>query len=423
MNQRERMLAMIVGSVGVLLGLWFAWSYVDGQFRTRRTKISALESDILKFKKQAMQGQRARSKLTDYEARSLPPNQEMARSLYQDWLLAQVGKAGLTEQQIEAKAAQREGDLYVSQPFVVSGKATLPQLIDFLHAFYSVDYLHRVRTMMLKPIKDSKQIDVTLHIDAVSLANAPEATALHGRPSQRLALPKKEDYYKSILGRNLFGPANRPPALSIDGSKTVTINRPTAITAKGTDSDRLDRVKYRLIETDATDAKLDPTTGKLSWTPKALGKRKFVIEAYDDGYPSRTDREELVLNVVDPPPPTVAARPDPDVFTGFDKSKYTVLSGVVDVSGQSEVWLHNRPDGQMLKLRVGDDFEIGSIKGTVEAIDESSFTFVSKGKLRKLELREILNQAATLPESRQPTEAVTAPDADKAALRKGDDET
>jgi hypothetical protein len=422
MNPRERMLAMVVGSVGVLLGLWFAWSYVDGQFRTRRTKIATLEDDIVRFKKQAMQGQRARSKLADYEARSLPPNQEMARSLYLNWLLSEMVNAGFAERQAEPKAAQREGDLYVSQPFVVSGKATLPQVIDFLHAFYSVDYLHRVRTMMLKPIKDSKQMDVTLHIDAVSVSNAPEATALHGRPSQRLALATKDDYYKSILGRNLFGPANREPSLSIDGSKSVTINRPTAITAKGTDPDRLDSVKYRLIETDAPDAKLDPVSGRLSWTPKALGKRKFVIEAYDDGYPSKTDREELVLNVVNPPSP-VAPPPPRDVgFQGFDKSKYTVLIGVVEVNGESEIWLLNRPDGKKLELRVGDEFEIGSVKGTVESIDESSFTFMSKGKLRKLELRGVLEQAATISQATQPAEAVAAPDAEKAALRSGSDE-
>ena len=44
----------------------------------------------------------------------------------------------------------------------------------------------------------------------------------------------------------------------------------------------------------------------------------------------------------------------------------------------------------MLKLRVGDEFEIGSIKGTVEPIGESDFTFDLEGKLRKLEQGEIL---------------------------------
>lgn len=398
MNQRERLLAVVVGSVGLLLAAWFAWSYVDGQFRARRIKISGLEKDIRTFKLQAMQGQKATAKLGEYEAQSLPPNTEVARSLYQDWLLAEVGKAGLTEQEVQAKTQQAEGDLYVSQAYVVTGKATLPQLIDLLHAFYSVDYLHRVRLLMLKPIPETKLMDVTLNIDAVSMQGAPEATALHARPSTRLAKPTKEDYYAAILGRTLFGAPNRAPTLSISGSKDVPINRSAELTAKGSDLDPLDRVKYRLIEAASPDARLDPTSGRFTWTPKTLGKHKFVIEAYDDGFPSKPARQELVLNVIDPPPEGPKLPPG---FSGFDDAKYTVLAGVVDVSGEGEIWLHNRPDGKMLKLRVGDEFEIGSIKGTVESIGEKDFTFLSEGKLRKLGQGEVLHAAATTSQNGQ----------------------
>jgi hypothetical protein len=395
MNQRERLLAMIVGCVGILLAVWFAWSYVDGQFRTRRTKVSNLEGEIRKFKMQALQGAKATGKLAEYEARSLPPNPETARSLYQDWLLAEVSKAGLTEQQVEAKTAKKEGDLFISQDYTVSGKGTLPQIIDLLYAFYSVDYLHRLRQVMLKPLKESKQFEVTLNIDAVSVASAPPATSLHGRPSTRLALPKREDYHASILGRNLFGPANTPPSLSIAGTEAL-INRSFETKASGSDPDPLDKVKYRLVEAAIPDAKLDPVTGRFTVTPKELGKFKFVIEAYDDGYPSKTARKDLVLSVVDPPP--VEPPRTPVGFQGFDHAKFTVLTAVIDVSGEGEIWLHNRPAGKMLKLHVGDDFEVGSIKGTVEAIGEKDFTFLSSGKLRKLGQGEMLEQATLAPQ-------------------------
>ncbi len=398
MNQRERLLAIVVGSVGLLLAAWFAWSYVDGQFRIRRTKIANLDKDVRTFQLQAMQGQQATKRLAEYEARSLPPNIEVARSLYQDWLLDEVSKAGLTEQEVQAKTQQSEGDLYVSQAYIVTGKGTLPQVVDLLHAFYSVDYLHRVRVLMLKPIPGTKQIDVTLNIDAVSVQDAPEATALHGRPSTRLAKPTKEDYYAAILGRNLMGTAKRPPSLSISGSKDVRINRSTELTAKASDPDPLDRVTYRLVEAAAQDARLDPKSGRFTWIPKTLGKFKFVIEASDDGYPSQPARQELVLNVIDPPP---EGPPPPRGFTGFDKAKFTVLTAVVDVSGVGEIWLHNRPDGKMLKLRVGDEFEIGSVKGTIETIGQTEFTFQSEGKLRKLQQGEVLHAAATTSQNGQ----------------------
>lgn len=396
MNQRERMLALVVGIFGFFIVAFFGWRYVDGQFRTRRTKISGLEADIKRFKMQAFQGAQATAKLAEYEGQSLPPDHETARSLYSDWLLAEVSKAGLTEQQVEPKTAQKEGELFISQSYLVSGKGTLPQIIDFLHAFYSVDYLHRLRLVMLKPIQETKQFEVTLNIDAVSVASAPPATSLHGRPSTRLALPKKDDYYASILGRNLFGPANKAPSLSV-GNADVRINRSADVTARGTDPDALDKVKYRLVESSAPDAKIDPLTGKFSWTPKTLGKYKFTIEAFDDGYPSKTARKEITLSVVDPPPVTAVVEDD-GRFRGFDRAKFTVLAAVIDVSGEGEVWLHNRPDGKMLKLRVGDDFEVGSVKGTVESIGEKDFTFVSAGKLRKLGQGEMLEQAATEPQ-------------------------
>jgi hypothetical protein len=392
MNQRERMLALIVGAFGLCIAAWFAWSYVDGQFRTRRTKIANLEADIKRFRTQATQGAKAAAKIAEYESRSLPPDPETARSLYQDWLLGIVRDAGLTEQQVEAKTQQKEGELYISQAYTVSGKATLPQVIDFLHAFYSVDYLHRFRRISLKPIKESKQFEVTMEIDAVSMASAPPATALHGRPSTRLALKKKDDYYTSILGRNLFGPPNKPPTLTVSGSE-ARINRPAEVRISGSDPDPLDKVKYRLVESSIPEARLDPTTGRFTLTPKALGRFKFTIEAYDDGYPSKTARKDLVLNVVDPPP--VDTRPrEPIGFQGFDNAKYTTLAAVIDVSGEGEIWLHNRPAGKMLKLRVGDEFEIGSVKGTVESIGEREFTFVSAGKLRKLGQGEMLEQAS-----------------------------
>jgi hypothetical protein len=300
---------------------------------------------------------------------------------------------------VQAKSARREGDLYVSQNYTVSGKATLPQVIDFLHAFYSVDYLHRIADLTLKPIKDSKQMDVVLSIDAVSMSGAPEATALHGRPSNRLERPTKDDYYTAILGRNLFGPPNRAPTVSISGSKDLPVGRPALLTLQGKDPDPLDRVQFRLVQSADPSARLDPATGRFSWTPKQLGKHKFLIEAFDDGYPSKPTPHELVLNVIDPPP--VAVRPPPPPPPSFDKSKFTVLVGVTDVSGESEIWLNNRPDGKILKLRVGDAFEIGSVKGTVESIGQTDFTFTSGGQLRRLEQGEFLHQAAVMPQNEQ----------------------
>ena len=68
---------------------------------------------------------------------------------------------------------------------------------------------------------------------------------------------------------------------------------------------------------------------------------------------------------------------------------------MIDKSGASQVWLHIRPRDRdaMLKLGVGDSFEVGSVKGTVKSIAVSSFVFESDGKLLKLDIEEPLTSA------------------------------
>ncbi len=390
MNQRERLLAAAVGCMAVILVLWFGWSYVDGQFRSRRAKIDTLEREIAGFERQVMQAKQAARKVGEYEARSLPPNAEVAKSLYQDWLLTRLKEAGLAEPQVQANPSKKQGELYVEHNFEVSGKASLRQAVDLLHAIYSADYLHRITSLTLKPVKNSRHLAVRIEISAVSMTSAPEATALHEHKSQRLALPTKEDYYAAILGRNLFGPQNQPPKVAINGSKDLTINRPAGLSVKGSDPDPDDKVTYRLITLPAPEAKFDEKTGQLNWTPSKLGKYTLVVEVQDNGYPRKPVREAIALNVVEARVPSLP---------GFDQSKFTVLSGVTEVDGERQVWLHNRTrqDG-MLKLRVGDEFEIGSIKGVIESIGLTDFTFQSDGKLWKLAKGGNLYESAEEPQ-------------------------
>ena len=416
MNTLERQLALAVGGLGAVMALWFGWTYIDSAFRTRRQKIETLEREISNFQRQVMAGQAARRKIGEYETRSLPPDATLAKSLYQSWLLGQIEKAGFVTPQVRALSPQKEGDLYVKHIFDVSGKGTLPQVVDFLHAFYEADYLHRIVSLVLKPVKESKQLEVSLKIDAASMSTAPTAKALHTLKSDRLALQSKQDYYEKIVDRNLFGPANQPPRLSISGSKDVRINREAQLTAKGSDPDPLDKVRYKMIESSAPDAKFSESSGQFSWTPRQLGKFKFVFEAIDDGFPSQpSKREEIVLNVTDPP----AAAPPPVGFRGFDAAKFTVLVGVTEVDGEGEIWLHNRTKGQMLKLRTGEEFEIGSIKGVVKEIGETDFTFESDGKLRKLERGANLDQASVTARPAQAEPSSQTAEPANAPLRTG----
>lgn len=92
----------------------------------------------------------------------------------------------------------------------------------------------------------------------------------------------------------------------------------------------------------------------------------------------------------------------------FDDAKFTVLTGIVSVGGESEVWLFVRPKGQTLRLQTGDKFEIGSVQGEVASIDLNSFSFIADGKLRRLDKGGILEEAAV--ESSISTESPSLPE-------------
>ena len=150
-----------------------------------------------------------------------------------------------------------------------------------------------------------------------------------------------------------------------------------------------------MVKSGATDARLDSSSGRLSWTPRSKGKYEFTVRATDDGWPAKSSKDEVLVVMVDDPPPPP---PEPPRKLAFDDAKFTVLSAVIDTSGTGQIWLNVRPKGQMLKLGVGDKFEVGSIKGTITSIGDGDFTFESDGKERKLTKGGILGEAASVPQ-------------------------
>jgi len=392
---RERMFAIVVGCVAFVLVGYFLYSWIAGQFTRRTTEIAKLNDDLKTFNRRAEQGRRAARKIAQFEERSLPANPEIALTHYQTWLINEMEMAGLIEP--DMKLTRREGgdkDLFVKQSFRIDASGTLPQFVELLYAFYRMDWLHRITRLSFKPLKDSKLLEVIMDVETLSLRKASSTDKLVPRASSRLALANSDAYYDVIVGRNLFGPRNHEPSIALSGSLDVFLGREAELNFRPTDPDPLDQVYFKLVESPTPDARLDPLTGKFTWTPKEEGKYEFVVEGRDDGFPAKpSNREKFVINVRPqnaPPPPIV-----------FDFAKFTMLTALLDVDGQGEVWLHVRPTGQMVTLHQGDQFEIGSMKGTVSEIGEYDFCFDFEGKRRKLGKGELLDQAKVISDAPQ----------------------
>ena len=80
-----------------------------------------------------------------YEHRSLPSDTQAAGTSYQTWLLQSVTEVDLDDANVNATGSHGKEGVYHQLGFTISGRGDLRQLIRFLHKFYSVDYLHRIR--------------------------------------------------------------------------------------------------------------------------------------------------------------------------------------------------------------------------------------------------------------------------------------
>ena len=92
---------------------------------------------------------------------------------------------------------------------------------------------------------------------------------------------------------------------------------------------------------------------------QSLGGRN-LFASYEPPPPPRVDppkvvRKEEPKETPPPPPP-------------FDDSEHTSLTGIVGAGEARQAWVFVRTTGERLYLRAGDEFEIGTMKGRVQAV-------------------------------------------------------
>jgi hypothetical protein len=395
MNPREKMIAAAIGVVLAGVLAWFALGWYFGEIDAREQKLQTAKSDLAKKKTEQRNAQLASKRLASYEERSLPPDPELAKSLYEKWLLqiaAEVEpKLPATPSIVGKLPSPVVKNTYSRLTFTVKLRGELPQVVDFLYRLQRVDWLHRIDSMNLTPQNDSRLIDVTLNISALSVTTAPRVSELKELVGEKYKDGSLADYSEPILNRNFFGAPNQPPQLDLASRTDATIDRSFELAVKATDPDVFDRVQYEMTASGDPSAKFDPKTGKLSWRPRAKGEFKFEFQAKDDGLPPRSSPPKTVTITVKDPPKVVEGPKKP----GFDDAKYTVLTAVIENTGEGEIWLNVRPKGETRVLQVGDKFQIGTVKGEVSEIGTDDVLLLIDGKLRRLEVGQTLVAAET----------------------------
>ncbi len=388
MTPRERILAIGVGSVLVLSGGQYMFSKYRNAANARTTRLAALDAQLFEANEKVfVQGAMADRQMGDYLVRSLPSDREQAAADYTRWLYDTITLVELNDATVQFINTMPAGELYQRHSFKVSGRTDARGWVELMHAFYSKDYLHRITEMSVRPAAREGGLSVTLNIEAISLNAAPKDAP---SPSSTSPLVGKfQTYADSILNRNFFSGPNQAPKFKSPDRLATDVGKRSSLAFSAEDAEK-DSVRYEIVGEAPAGLELDSRSGSVRWEPQELGKYTLTVKATDNGYPPQSVERKFEIAVVDPPPPPAPATP----AAGFDDSTQTVLTGLVQGGGEWTAWMKVRTRGTTLKLRPGDKFEIGSLKGAVVEVTSKFVVLEIDGKRFELRQAGVLSEAA-----------------------------
>jgi hypothetical protein len=387
MNERERFLSLLVGGLLAITVVWWGFGKYNSAVKQRENQIAQLQQEQQRLNEQRLQGEYANRQMGEYMIRSLPGDPEQAQSQYQQWLLDMVQQNNLSKALVDANSSRTIGGLYQLLDFRVRGNASVPDLIRMLHAFYAKDYLHRIRDMSIRRTRDG-DFQVEMAVDAIALLSAPNDLPVREQPSWRVD-GDVAAYLEPIMNRNLYEPPNQPPRFEGPGEVEAIAGRETPIPLPFKDPEG-HSLRYEMVEAPKEFVSLDERSGTLRVFSEETRDFDVTVRVVDSGWPGKSSEQRLTVRVVEPPPPPA----DPPPRLAFDDASQTVLTALVQGRDEWTAWMHVRTRDQTLKLRVGDAFEIGSLKGTVVEVTPRFVMLEIDGRQFELRPSGNLSEAA-----------------------------
>ncbi len=207
--RKPLMVGALVVMALVYAGDWLRQNALQGPIEARRNETARLEGEIEKRETELADARKAAKELAALQLRSLPSNPEVARSLYQGWLLELVKYVEFANPNVDSGEPMNNKGLFRTIQFSVRGRGTLEQLTLFLYEFYSAGHLHQIRSLNITPLQRSDELDLAMAIETLILPKADRQDELTTVGSDRLASAEYEEYL-SIPRRNLFGVGGSP---------------------------------------------------------------------------------------------------------------------------------------------------------------------------------------------------------------------
>ena len=204
-HRQTLLIAALATAAIVVAGDRLGWqSAFTGPLNKRQQRKDLLEKRLQARRTELAEALAAVKQLDVWQRRSLPSEPQVARSLYQAWLLELVGRVGLVNHSVDAGEPRNRGGLVYPISFTVQGRGTLDQLTEFLHEFYSAGHLHQIQSLVITPVGRRDLLDLSISIETLALAGADRKDRLSAEKSAKLACASLEDY-QVIADRNVFG--------------------------------------------------------------------------------------------------------------------------------------------------------------------------------------------------------------------------
>jgi hypothetical protein len=224
LKRRERILLSVTGGLVALAGLYFLVFLGDSQSDEELAKKrDDLQAEIAQKQTKIDKSRREKQRLKDWRERSLPPETSLARLRYQAWLDGLIKQTSLRKTSLTVSDATHR-DEFTRISFELRARAALGDLVQFMYEFYAAGYLHQIRKINVKPVKNSKDLDAILTIEALSLPNAVATDQLPKvqppKSTAALKFARLTEYKEPIVTRDFFAPYGLPGTVVVSGTGT-----------------------------------------------------------------------------------------------------------------------------------------------------------------------------------------------------------
>jgi hypothetical protein len=386
---REKVLSIGVAVAVSFVAVNYGLQSVRKGLEVKSNEADRLRSELTRRDTIITDGLLDRLKINMVSLGSLPTNREKAAADYRSWLITLINEAGLSQSKQSFIGDTDEKGVYRKLKFAISGRGTIENLTKLLHQYYSKDYLHRISQLKISLVpREAYQLDINL-VSEVLAIDAASATQKEPESVSHRVAKSIQDYDKTIVGRNLFSPANHQPKLASTASTQAIKGEQLSFKPSVSDSDPGQSVRFEIIGDRPEDMRIDGATGALAWTPVETGSTKVKIRATDNGLPATWAEQEVTIAVSDPPPPIAPPKPE----LKMDVAAQSFVSALLAGREGPEAWVRSRMDGKTIYLKKGDQLSLGSVQGTVTSVGANYIELETEGVRWTVGLDESLADA------------------------------